>query len=290
MIGIRPVLTAAGITAVLVTGLGAGGPRPEVELGARRLVLDRAQRADAALAQLEQSLATATDAARSGAARVVAGDEAPGGRLIEAASLIAAAETSAGEARRAVLALDDARRARSLDAQPIEPATERGELGSIATQLEATASAADDFAEMRARAAAVAGALESALVALEAGDTAAARALVAEARADHDAVAAWEVDFATLPVWTEITDEMIGAVERIVEAYQRGDGEAAVAAAGDFAALADAGATADRALRIAIGEGGSAVTAAPMERLASVLSRIEEVRRSLRSIIEAASA
>ena len=82
---------------------------------------------------------------------------------------------------------------------------------------------------------------------------------------------------------------MIEAVERILDAIERGDDGAASKAAAEFSALSGEGATADRALRIAMGEGGSAVTATPLGRLAGVLSAIGELRTTLASIREAMS-
>ena len=99
--------------------------------------------------------------------------------------------------------------------------------------------------------------LEEALVALERGDVDRAAELTARARADHDAVVAWETDLPTLPVWIGTTDAMIGAVERILDATRAGDAAAARDAADEFAALADEAATADRALRIALERGRS---------------------------------
>jgi hypothetical protein len=99
-------------------------------------------------------------------------------------------------------------------------------------------------------------------------------------------VAAWDAGLVTLPIWVETTDEMIGAVERILDATERGDDGAASEAAAEFSSLSDQGATADRALRIAMGEGGSAVTSTPLGRLASVLSSIGELRATLASIRE----
>ena len=86
----------------------------------------------------------------------------------------------------------------------------------------------------------------------------------------------------TLPVWIATTDAMITAMEQIVSATRAGDAAAASAAAEAFAALTDDAATADRALRIAIGEGGSSLTAAPLERLAAALGGIEGVRATSR--------
>jgi hypothetical protein len=102
--------------------------------------------------------------------------------------------------------------------------------------------------------------------------------MVRGARADHDLVAAWEAAPPTLPVWLGTTDAMISAVEQVVSATQAGDEATASAAAVSFAALTAEAATADRALRIALGEGGSALTAAPLERLAAALRSIEEAR------------
>ena len=284
MISIRRLLPAVAAVALLVSALGGGGPRPEIEIGARRLVAERAARADETLVRLSTALEPAVDAARSGAAQVVAGDEAPGPVLAEAADLIASAEDEAADARRAVAALEGARRAWRSDGEPVAPATDRGELGSIAAQLTGSGGAADEFASMRRRAVAIPTTLVEALRALEARDVAAARILVDDARESHDIVAAWEIGLVTLPVWVETTDEMIGAVERILDATERGDRDAASEAAAEFSALSDEGATADRALRIAMGEGGSAVTSTPLGRLAAVLSSIGELRTTLASI------
>lgn len=288
MIGIRPLLSAGTVTLAIIAGLGPGAPRPEVEVGARRLVAERADRYEQALAALGAELAAAVEEARAGAARMVAGARPPDPALNRAAVLTARAEQRAARARAALAELQAAHRAWRPDEEPPDAPLERGELDSIAAQLTASAEAADEFVAMRERATTLTNLLRDALAALDAGDLAGARPLVAHARADHDAVAAWEVDLVSLPVWLETTDEMIGAVERIVSATERSDAGAAAAAAAEFAALAGEAAQADRALRIAIGEGGSAVTAAPLGRLASALSSIEEQRAALRPLREAA--
>jgi hypothetical protein len=142
---------------------------------------------------------------------------------------------------------------------------------------------------MRARAGEVTEAVRDALDALDAGDLDAARLLLVEARSDHGSVADWEVELVTLPLWLETADAMIRAVERVVDAIDRNDSAAAVAAAEAFAALEDEAATADRAVRIAMSEGGVAVTAAPLERLGSILSSIAELRATLAAVRAAAS-
>lgn len=187
-------------------------------------------------------------------------------------------------ARRAVAALDSARVAMHPDATVTLEPISAGELTSIAAQLAAAGPAAQEFASLSARATGLPGVLEEAFVALERGDVERAAELTASARMDLDAVVAWETDHPTLPVWIETTDAMIGAMERILDATEAGDASAARDAADEFAALADEAATADRALRIALSEGGAALTAAPLVRLAAALRSIEGARASAAAV------
>jgi hypothetical protein len=284
MIGTRVAL-ALLLTLILVPVIGAGGPDPSLAQAAQGLVLERAARADMALATLERALSPGLDAGRRAAARVVAGNEAPSTDLRTAAAEVGSAAGAAEAAGRAVRALEGARR--SLGAgEPIHAELASGEVGSVAAQLEASAPAADAFAEMRTRAEGLVGGLEAVLAALDREALDEARTGVAAVRADHDALAAWEVDLVTLPVWLDTTDAMIGAVEAIVAATEAGDREAALEAADEFAALAEDAAPADRALRIAIGEGGSAMTAAPLGRLADLLRTVADARAQVASIVQ----
>lgn len=285
MIGIRVLPTALAVLAVIPL-VGAGGPEPSAALAARQLVLDRAAAADAALHALEEAIAPGLDAARRGSARVVSGDDAPGAELRAAAATLASADGVAGAARRAVDALEGARRLVGAGAV-IDLDVGQGEIGSIAAQVEGTAGAADAFADMRRRAERLVVGLEGALAALEAGSLGEARDLVAVARDDHDALAAWEVELVTLPVWIDTTDAMIGSMETIIAATEAGDEASATAAAQEFTALAEEAGPADRALRIAIGEGGSAVTAAPLGRLADLLREVALTRLEVASIVQA---
>jgi hypothetical protein len=287
MIGTRQALIVIVAGAVLVPLLGSGGPGPGADLQARRLVLDRAQAADAALAELEVAIEPGLDAARRGAALVVAGDETPGSAVRLAADHIERADPIADRAAVSLDALDGAVQAAGLD--PVVPSLPAaGELVSIAAQLGGSAEAADAFAAMRARAERLVSTLDEALAALEDGSLTEAQPLIAEARADHDALAAWDVELVTLPVWLGTTDAMIGAMEEILAATERGDEAAALAAAEDFAALAEEAAPADRALRIAMGEGGMAVTAAPLGRLADYLRTVAAARAAAAAIGEVA--
>jgi hypothetical protein len=290
MIGRRLATSAMAVVAVAggILLLGPGGPSPAVEVAARRAILRTADEADVALSGLAAALVPAVDAGRAGSARAVAGDEAPGPMFADAAELTRAAEAKAAAAREALVALNRARNARDPGASELEAVAEPGELDSIAEQLSAAAETGDEFAAMRDRAFSVIGELDDAIAALDAGDLAGARDHVGRARDAHTAVAAWDVGLVTLPVWVETTDAMIAAVERIITATERGDSAAAQRAAEDFVARADDAAPADRALRIAIGEGGSAVAAVPLERLATILTSIDDARAAVASVREAA--
>ncbi|HET9417512.1 MAG TPA: hypothetical protein VFP30_08240 [Candidatus Limnocylindria bacterium] len=284
MIGTR-LVPAALLALVLVPLLGSGGPDPAVERAARALVLERAAAADAALAAVEAALSPGLDAARRGAALVVSGEEEPAAQLETAAGEIASAEDAVEEARRAVDALEGARRALG-EAEAIRLEVAPGEVGSVAAQLDSAGPAANAFTRMRALAEGLVARLETALAALEDGALEDGRSALAAVRSDHDTLAAWEVELVTLPVWLDTTDAMIGAVEAILVATESGDTDAARAAAEDFAAAAEDAGPADRALRIAIGEGGSAVTAAPLGRLAELLREVSSARLEVASIVQ----
>ncbi|HEX7068503.1 MAG TPA: hypothetical protein VF295_09965 [Candidatus Limnocylindria bacterium] len=291
MIGRR--LGLAALVVVTVIGLplvlGPGAPRPEVQAAARRWIFEAANAADAALAALVRDLEPAVDAGRAGSARAVAGDEPPGPKLSEAAERTRAAESAAGDVRRALVMLDRARQAADPGAPVIGPVVEAGELESIVAQLEASADAADEFAAMRARAGSVVAGLGAALTALDGRDIQAARRQLDEARELHTVIADWDVGLVTLPVWLDTTDAMIGAVERIITATEHGDADDAERAADEFAALSTDAATADRALQIAISEGGGAVAAVPLERLAGVLAAATDTRAAIASIRDSAA-
>jgi hypothetical protein len=117
----------------------------------------------------------------------------------------------------------------------------------------------------------------------------AADVALARARADHEAIAAWEVDLVTLPVWVAASGALVDAAEDLVLATADGDAQAAAEAADAFATQREGAASADRALRIAMGEGGTAVTAAPLGRLADLLRRIAETRAAVAEILQSVS-
>ena len=285
MIG-TPALVAglAGIVA-LVPLLGPGGPDPSAALAARGLVAERAEAADDALRALETSIQPALDLARSGAARVVNGESSPGAPLAEAGERLVELDAQGREASSTVRALEGARRAMGAAGTPAEPPARAGELASIGAQLQGTADAADRFAEMRLRAERVLTELATVVEALGDSDAASAGEALARARSDHRAIAAWEVDLVTLPVWVEAAGALLDAAGALVLATAEGDAEAAAEAADELATQREGAASADRALRIAMAEGGAAVTAAPLARLADLLRRTAAARRDVAEIL-----
>ena len=275
---------AAAVALVLL--LGKGAPDPALAQAGRTLVAVRAEAASRALEQLDGELGPALSAARKGAAAVVAGERRPSEDLAEAAEALSRAAPAARTADAAMAALRGARLAMNPAAAPLAFDVAPGEVESIAAQLEGTSAAADDFVAMRLRAEGLAGLLDEAIVALEADDLGAAEDRLRAARRDLDAIEAWDVDFVTLPVWITTTGATVGALERIVTSTRAGDRAGAARAAEDFAARRDEAAPADRALRIAIGEGGSAVTAAPLGRLAELLRAVDSAREQVASIVQ----
>lgn len=288
MIGTRAAISMAVTLIGLLVLIGPRDADPAAGIAAERLVRERAQLATHALDSLRAAIQPGLDGARRAAAAVLSADEPPGSLLVAAGDTIAAADEVAVTARRAVAGLNGARSALGHDLAPLAEPIAAGELPSIGAQLAAAAPAADAFFELRRRALGLPETLDAALAALDGGDLEGADALVTRAREDHALVVSSDAEPVTLPVWIATTDAMITAMEQIVSATRAGDAAAASAAAEAFQALTDDGATADRALRIAIGEGGSSLTSAPLERLAAALGGIEDMRATTVEIAAAA--
>jgi hypothetical protein len=289
MIGTLGHLTGLVGIVALVPLVGAGGPDPSTALAARALVAERAAAADGALLALDQALQPVLELARSGAARVVTGDTPPGEALAAAGAILVEVDPLGDEAASRLQALEGALHAMGGEGGSLQPPTEAGELASIGAQLEGTAGAADRFASMRLRAERVLFGLGDVVDALGAGDVEAARLALDATRADHEAIAAWEVALVTLPVWVEAAGRLFDAANALVTATADGDPDAVAEAADDFATQREGAASAYRALRIAMGEGAAAVTAAPLGRLADVLRSTAEARAEVAEILHAVS-
>ena len=289
MIGTPAILAAIVGIVALVPLVGSGGPDPSAALAARALVAERAAAAEEALLDLEQAIQPALDMARAGSARVVNGESPPGEMIASAGAMLVELEPLGVEAAARLRALEGAHRAVAPREPNLEPPAGAGELASIGAQLEGAAAAADRFASMRLRAERVLTGLAEVIDALADGDHAAADATLDRVRADHEAVAAWEVQLATLPVWIEASGALLQAAEALVAASARRDAEGVAAAADDFERQREGAASADRALRIAMGEGGAAVTAAPLGRLADILRRTADARVAVAEILHSVS-
>lgn len=284
MIRMRRAAPAFIVAAGLVAALGPRDPNPALALASERLVEERAVAALEAVDRLAAAVEPALEAGRVAAAALLTGDGGPAPLIERAAELAVAAEERVLAARRRVaevVASLDAAQADHGVPQPVAA----GELASAGGQLAAATEAAEAFVDLRRRADGLPGRLEEALASLDEAAVAEARMHVDAARADHAAIVDWETDLATLPVWIDTTDEMISAVEQFVDAVEADDAAGARDAAAAFAALGDDGARADRALRIALGEGGSAILSAPLERLAAVMGGIETTRAALLDLV-----
>ncbi len=167
MIGRRLLAAAAAVALIVV--LGRGSPRPEIALGANAAIAAAEEDTLEAIDRLEAQLAPALDAARTGAAQVVAGEADPAPSLIAAADGLVAAAPSATELENAVAELERARAALRPEAERLPPAPDAGQLESIASQLASTAEAGARFAEIRRGAESVSGSVIDALDAAAAG-------------------------------------------------------------------------------------------------------------------------
>ena len=282
------VATAAVIVTAIVIVMGDGGPDPGVALEASRVVDARAAEADAALAEMEELLSEALSTGRAGVARTAAGDEPPGPAFLEAADRLEASVSAATRADRAVRALGAARVAASADTRPIDAITSPDDIAAIAVELRGLAASADGFADLRRRAEGLNPLLAEALERTEAGDLDDARAAVEAARANLEALAAWDSGLTSLPVWLETAEELVSASEDLVRAARAGDEAAVDDAADRVAALGEEAVFADRALRIAISEGAAFAADGPMAALAEAERRTIETREQVASILQAA--
>jgi hypothetical protein len=275
MIG-RRLLAAAAAAALIVT-LGGGAPRPEIARDAKAAIVSAADDTLEAIDRLEAQLAPALDAARTGGARVVAGEEDPAERLAAAADGLVAAAPSATELVAALTKLERARAALRPEAERLPPAPDAGQLESIASQLTTTAEAGAGFAEIRRGAESVSESVVDALDAVAAGRLDEAEEHLAASLGAVDAVRELEEGATVLSVWIDTADAMIRAVQELVEAVRTTDPGRADAARAAFDAAAEQAPQADRSLRIGLGETGNAISAVPLRRLAEVHVALREL-------------
>jgi hypothetical protein len=295
---IRAGRLRAAISALLTVGLVGIGfglrsvdpsvANPTMLVANRRALAEHVVRADERLAALEAALAPALDDGRRGSARVVAGDRSPGPPLTDAAAQVEAAAGGSAELDQALEAVAGSTVVPG--GHDLDPPTDAAQLSSIAAQLEAAGSAGEAFAAMRHRAEETVALIDRALAAVTAGEPEAALEHIGEARRAHEVLAAWESGLVTLPIWLGTIGDLIDVTEALATASAAGDADAAGTAAERFDELSGEAREADVALGVAIAEGGSAVAAAPMRRLATVLDRIARLRATLASILHETAA
>jgi hypothetical protein len=281
MIG-RRLLVAAAAVALIVT-LGGGAPRPEIARDATAAIAAASDETLEAIDRLEAELAPALEDARTGAARVVAGESDPAEPLAAAADGLVAAAPSATDLGNARAELEHARAAMRPEAEPLPPAPDAAQLGSIASQLAATAEAGASFAETRLGAESVSRNIVDALDAVAAGRPSEADDHLATSRVAVDAVRELEESAPALAVWIDTADAMIRAVQELVDAVRTTDPERADAARADFDAAAERAPQADRSLRIGLGETGSAISAVALQRLAEVHVALRDLEAAVRA-------
>ena len=277
------MLVAAAVTALALV-LGGAAPRPEVARASNAAIVGAADRTLEAINRLETELAPAVDAARSGSARVVGGEEDPAEPMAAAAEMALAAAPTAVDVRAALTDLERARAALDPNAEPLPPPPDGGDLSSIAAQLGDAGEAGARFAETRRRAEAVSGDLVDALDSVAAGEPDEAHERLLLGLVAVDELRAWDDDAPALSVWIDTVDAMIRAMQRLVDAVRADDAEEAEAAQAAFADAAEGGVEADRALRIGLGEAGSAVTAVSVGRLAEALAALDQLELAVRAV------
>ena len=159
------------------------------------------------------------------------------------------------------------------------------DLGSIATQLRGTLAPADAFAEMRRSTRATLDQLQAALVALRGNDLAAARSALDSADDAMAVVRAWPGKIATLPLWITTADRLLAALHDVADARATGDAAAEARALAAYRAAIDDATQADRALAIALAEGGGGILQAPMARLADALAKVQAASAAVAPLV-----
>jgi hypothetical protein len=253
-LGLRPAAAAA-----------ADPPLAAARAGA---VAVAAGQAMAALDALAAIIDTARDAARSGSALIVDGNDPPGPPLIAAADALETSSATVADADAAVARLSGILAA----VNPAEAGPALGigpaELPDIGAQLREAAPAATTFVGLRHAAQATLTELGAALAALTADNPESALAALGRARTARDLLGTWQSPPPELAVWLDTTGSMLEAAQRIADAVAAGDQTAADAAGRAYAAAAQQAAEADRALELSIAETGSAITLPALQRLA----------------------
>ena len=283
--------TLVGVLWILVLGLLLGlrpaapaSADPPTAAERAASLAGAARNAESDLQRLAELLEATVHDGRSGAALTVAGDDPPAPSLIAAAERLESGLQIADSAESAVLTLRGTAAAVDPGLGLPPSAVNRAALSSIAGQLRAAADAATSFVARRHATDAVLGALSDALAALDHDQPQAALNFLAAAAAPLELVRAWPDPPVTLALWLTTTDGLLEAVRAMANATLADDPAAAAKAAADYERAAEAARGADVSLALALSEGGAAVTAIPLRRLAEGLADVTALRQSIATL------
>lgn len=286
----------AGVLAITLLGglltlrpaIAAAADPALAELRARGAA-DTAAVAASAVDALGAVIDSAIAGARRGSALIIAGTDPPEVPLRTAAGALEAGSGTMADAAGALSVLAGTLAAvRPGEDAPRLEVTSTDLLG-IASQLRASADAAEPFVARRQAAEATLASLATALVALTDDRPAEATTAIATARAARTNVASWEGAPPELAVWLNTTGSMLAAAQQIADALEADDPDAAAAAGEVYRAAAQQAAAADRALALSIAEQGSAIAGTPLQRLARASQAVKDARAMIASIAEALS-
>jgi len=96
-------------------------------------------------------------------------------------------------------------------------------------------------------------------------------------------VRAWPGQLETLPIWIDTTTALVAALRSLAHASLAHDAESIREAQRAYQAAADDGKQADRALAIAIAEGGSAISSGAMRSASDELAAVDDALAELAS-------
>jgi len=230
-------------------------------------------------------VASAVEEARQGAALAVSGTDPPAPLLQAAADRLQKGLATVDAAQQAMATLAGMASAADPALHVPDLAANRFAIINLVSQLRAAADAATVFVERRKAADAVLGALQDAIAALERHDPHTCLDRVDAARSSLDILTAWQQPPAALIVWLSTTGDLVDATAAIAAATISGDRQALATAASEYDDASAAARQADSALAIAMAEGGSATTSAPLRGMATVLASAAEVRAALASLL-----
>lgn len=260
---------------------------PGIEASRQARLASTAGAADAFVAVLIESLDSALQHARAGAAGTRAGEVPPAADFEAAALEVEQASSAADALGRALrdLAGTVASVAPGANVPPAPAAS--SDLLIVAAQLRAAGDAATEFFERRQATTAVNEALGRAVEALGDDDPDAALDRLAEGDPALALLVAWEQPPETFGFWLATIGDLYSAAREIAAATIAGDAEAVTQAAARYGAAAESARGADNALALALAEGASAATINAQRRVADLLDEAISTRAAIAPLMTA---